>query len=266
MHYYLHSHLISFLYFSNREKGHCFEAGASRPMRPTAHFWWHAAHPKPRGAARDWGDSHGRGQAGPPVWDRWSQEPRGQPDAAGLRVQPLAWSIINPFHLLLLTDICVEWTRQRAREGEQTNKPTQPTMSFWKSHTRVSEYIKSHCLPNVAFLHCPLYTSEHLVCFFCLIIVKCSWSCNILFTSQQCLILMRTNVAQTLVRWFTGSILDPTAICQNVFNKNIHNYQSLFLFLLCIYYEHCYLYNKGFQCEFMGIDHQDYWLPCHCHD
>lgn len=72
----------------SREERHCAPASASGPVWPAAHLRRHAAHPEPRGAARHRGDPGRWGQAGPTVWDRWSQEPGSQPDAAGLGLQP----------------------------------------------------------------------------------------------------------------------------------------------------------------------------------
>lgn len=79
---------ISLLRFPSREERHRPPTGASRPVRPAAHLRRHAAHPQPGGAARHRGDRGGRGQAGPLVRDRWGEESGGQPDSAGIRLQP----------------------------------------------------------------------------------------------------------------------------------------------------------------------------------
>lgn len=78
----------------SREERHGAPTGASGPVRPAAHLRRHATHPEPRGAARHWGDPGRRGQAGPLVRDRGGQESGGQPNAAGLGLQPPPWSVI----------------------------------------------------------------------------------------------------------------------------------------------------------------------------
>lgn len=85
---------VSPLCLPSREERHCAPSGAPGPVRPAAHLRRHATHPEPGGAARHRGDPGCRGQAGPFVWDRGGQESGGQPDAAGLGLQPPPWSVI----------------------------------------------------------------------------------------------------------------------------------------------------------------------------